>query len=288
MFGKRFWLRELPAMVVGTGMMALAVNAIYEPLGMVPGGFSGLAILLHEGMAVWFGRALSVGVINLMLNIPVFIWAFAERGGRFVVKSLLANLIFSGMLLWIPVIPLAQKDYFLAAIVGGVLTGGGIGLVFSVGLTTGGTDLLGNLIRRHFPQFSVATILFLADAVIIGMGALYFGIAKAAYATVAVYISSKIMDGILSGVNRNRQVLFISEKWQEIATQITDSIDRGVTCIQAKGYYTDRDRPVIMCVVGRRQIGDLLRIIRTLDRQAFVIVADVREVLGEGFNSMDF
>lgn len=287
MWGKRFWCRELPVLVAGVTLMAMAVNLVYEPLGMVPGGFSGMAILLEHVSAKYMGFTVPVWGINLLLNIPVFFWGFFARGREFILKSLIANLFFSGMMFLIPVMPVEREDFFLAAVVGGVLTGAGIGLVFTRGYTTGGTDLLGSLIKRYYPQYSVASILFLADAVIILAGALSFGIDKAVYATVAVYLSSKVMDGILSGLNRSKQVLIISGNWQAIAEEIMDKLHRGVTEINAKGHYSGVKRPVLLCVIGRKQIGALLSVVRGKDAAAFVIVTDAREVLGEGFGKIE-
>ena len=287
MWKKRFWLAELPVLIAGVTLMAMAVNLVYEPLGMVPGGFSGMAILLEHISANYTGVGIPVWCINLLLNIPIFIWGFFAKGREFIVKSLIANLLFSMMLFLIPVMPVGTEDFFLAAVVGGVLTGAGIGLVFIRGYSTGGTDLLGSLINRYYPQFSVASILFLADALIIFAGALSFGIDKAVYATVAVYLASKVMDGILSGLNRSKQVFIISGNWQAIAEEIMDKLQRGVTEISAKGHYSGMTRPVLLCVIGKRQIGTLLSVVRGKDAAAFVIITDAREVLGEGFGKME-
>lgn len=286
MWGKKFWLSELPFLVVGVTLMAMAVNLVYEPLGMVPGGFSGFAILLEHVSAGIIGVTIPVWGFNLLLNVPVFVWGFFVKGREFIVKSLIANLLFSGMMFLIPVMSVEREDYFLAAVVGGVLTGAGIGLVFTRGYSTGGTDLLGSLVKRYYPQFSVASILFFVDVFIIFAGALSFGIHKAVYATVAIYLASKVMDGILSGLNRSKQVLIISGNWQAIAEEIMDKLQRGVTELSAKGHYSGVTRPVLLCVIGRRQIGALLSVVRGKDAAAFVVVADAKEVLGEGFETI--
>lgn len=286
MWGKRFWIYELPSLVVGTALMALAVNFVYDPLGMVPGGFSGMSILLTHLSAKYTSVSVPVWALNLLLNIPIFIWGFFEKGKEYIVKSLIANLTFSLMLFLIPVVPAVKRDFFLAAVSGGVLTGGGIGLVFARGYSTGGTDLLGSLVKKYLPQFSVATLLFAADAFIIFVGALYFGIAEAVYAAVAVYISSKVMDSILAGLNRSKQILIISDSWKDIAEEIMSKLERGVTEITAKGYYSGLKRPVLLCVIGRRQVGALLGVVKRKDPTAFVVVTDAREVIGEGFEHM--
>lgn len=287
MWGKRFWIWELPLLIIGTALMALAVNFIYDPLGMVPGGFSGMSILLAHISEKYTAFSIPVWTINLLLNIPIFIWGFFEKGKEYIAKSLIANLLFSLMLFLIPVVPAGKEDFFLAAITGGVLTGAGIGLVFARGYSTGGTDLLVSLVKKYLPQFSVATLLFFADAFIIFAGALYFSIDEAVYAAVAVYISSKVMDNILTGLNRSKQILIISENWQDIAGEIMSKLERGVTEITAKGVYSGSKRSVLLCVIGRRQVGALLGVVRRQDPAAFVVVTDAREVIGEGFERME-
>lgn len=286
MWGKRFWCQELWRMVVGTAMMALAINIVYDPLGMVPGGFAGASILLAHLSANWIGGGIPVWLFNLFLNIPIFIWGLFIRGREFIIKSLLTNLLFSTMLYLIPVHPVAQKDFFLAAIMGGILTGSGIGLVFSAGYSTGGTDLLSSLIQKYLPHYPVARLLFVLDAVVIAAGAVYFGIDKAIYAAVSVYLTTQIMDGILAGLNLSKQVMIISAQYGQIGSDIMQQIERGVTELSAKGGYSKAERPALLCIVGRRQVSKVLRIVRERDPNAFIIISDVREVLGEGFGQI--
>jgi len=131
----------------------------------------------------------------------------------------------------------------------------------------------------------VANALFVIDSVIIVAGAFYFGVDKAIYATAAVFVSSKVMDAILSGMTQSKQILVISKKWQDIAEEIMTSLNRGVTQIKAKGVYSGQERPVLLCVIGKRQTGQLLQAVRKHDTSAFVIITEAREVLGEGFDS---
>lgn len=286
MWGKKFWCHEFWRMIIGTTLMALAINVVYDPLGMVPGGFSGASILLAHLSRTWISGGIPVWLFNLFLNIPIFIWGLFIRGREFIIKSLITNLMFSSMLYLIPVQPVAQKDFFLAAIMGGILTGSGIGLVFSAGYSTGGTDLLSSLIQKYLPHYPVARLLFILDAVVIGAGAVYFGIDKAIYAAVSVYLMTRIMDGILAGLNLSKQVMIISAQYDRISTDIIQQMERGVTELSAKGGYSKTDRPALLCIVGRRQLNKLLRIVKDRDPSAFIIISDVREVLGEGFGQM--
>lgn len=286
MWGKKFWCHELWYLLLGTAFMGTAVNIVYDPMGMVPGGFSGASILLERLSAGVIKGGIPVWLFSLLLNIPVFIWGFFLKGREFMLKSLLANLLFTIMLYIIPIVAVARKDYFLAAITGGVLNGTGIGLVFAAGYSTGGTDLLGSLIQRFLPYYPVARILFILDAIIIVAGALYFGIDKAVYATVSIYLTTKIMDNILSGLHVSKQVMIISAEYQEISTDIMRQMGRGVTELKAVGGYSRKERPALLCIVGRKQTRKLLQIVRKYDTSAFVIISDVKEVLGEGFGNI--
>lgn len=286
MWGKKFWCYELWYLLVGTAFMGTAVNIVYDPMGMVPGGFSGLSILLERLSLGVIQGGIPVWLFNLLLNLPVFIWGFFLKGKEFMLKSLLANLLFTMMLYLIPVAAVARKDYFLAAIVGGILNGTGIGMVFAAGYSTGGTDLLGSLIQRFLSHYPVARILFVLDVIIIVAGALYFGIDKAIYAAVSIYLTTKIMDNILSGLHVSKQVMIISTEYRQIGTEIMRQMERGVTELKAVGAYSRKERPALLCIVGRKQIRKLLQIVRTHDASAFVIISDVKEVLGEGFGNI--
>lgn len=286
MWGKKFWGKEIWWIAAGTFLMAVAVNLVYEPLEMVPGGISGAAILIQKLTERWIPGGIPVWSLNFILNIPIFIWGITVKGKNFIWKSILANMLFSLSMFILPVSPVEKEDYLLAAVVGGGLTGTGIGLVFAAGYSTGGTDLLSSILQKYIPYYSVAGILFVLDAVIILAGALTFGIDRAIYAGIAVYFSSRIMDAILSGLRVGKQVFIISDSSREISQLIMDQLGRGVTELEGRGMFSGREKPVLLCVVGRRQIAKLLKIVRGADSAAFVIISEAREVLGEGFSEM--
>lgn len=269
--------------VMGTFLMALAVNLIYEPMHMVTGGVSGLAIAVKE----LTGRAIKGGVpvwlTNLLVNIPIFLWGYQRKGKNFLYSTLFANICFSLFLLVLPVMSIAHKDYFLSAVLGGGLTGAGLGLVFATGSSTGGTDLLSSILHEYFKVYPVSQILFVLDAVIILAGAVIFGVFSTSYAVIAVFLTSKIMDEILSGLKVGKQIWIISDEYQKISREIMKQVDRGVTGIEARGMYTDRTKKMLFCVVGKRQVIPVVDIVRKNDDRAFVIIQDVREIMGEGF-----
>lgn len=279
---KEGW-KDFAVIAAGTVCMALAVNIVYEPLGMVTGGISGLSIILRRLAGVRLGVAVPVWLFNLLLNIPIFLVALRIKGKRYMKKTLFANLCFTAALFLIPVSALHQKDFVLAAAVGGVLTGMGLGLVFSRGYSTGGTDLLGAVIHHFFPYYPVGQILFALDCVIIAAGACVFGVRPAAYAALAVYLTTHLMDTIVAGGNSAKLAYIISDHYEEIGRTILSQVGRGITVLDGTGMYTGKAKKTLMCVVDRKQISSVCHIARNVDKKAFVIISDIREVQGEGF-----
>lgn len=286
---KQLTWKQYFSIFMGTTLMALAVNLIYEPMGLVTGGISGAAILIKkftgmlDGNIPFLKNGIPVGITNLLLNIPIFIAAWKCKGKEFILRTLLANMWFTFMLLVIPECALVEKDYLLAALVGGVLTGAGLGLVFMTGTSTGGTDLLAVVINRRLSYMSVARILFVVDSLIVFAGALVFGVYSAIYAVIAVFVASKVMDAIAEGLKFAKLVYVISDAYEEISQDVMDVLGRGNTVIDAKGMYRGEERKMLLCVMGRKEIGVFMSIVSRRDKNAFVIVTDAKEVLGEGF-----
>lgn len=276
-------LKELFCLAAGTFLMAAAVNWIYEPMDMVTGGISGLSIVIKSLSYKLAGIAFPVWITNFVLNIPIFIWGVFIKGKEFIAKTLFANTVFSLAMYIMPVLDPGRHDYLLAAVVGGVLTGLGLGLVFTTGYSTGGTDLLSTIICRYIPYYSVSTVLFIIDSLVIITGAVLFGLYISFYAVIAIFVSSSVMDFILSGGKACKQVLVISPEYKEISRQIFTEMERGATLIEAKGMYSNNSRPMLLCVVAKKEIAKLTGLVRNIDKNAFVIISEIREVFGEGF-----
>lgn len=279
-------VNKLLRMTAGTSLMALAVNFVYEPMGLVTGGVAGISILIKHMTTPWMPGGFPVGVSNFLINIPIFLLALKVMGKKFTRDTFFANVWFTLMLLVIPTgspSAIIVKDYLLAVVVGGVLTGAGLGLVFSARTSTGGTDLLSSVMQKRLPQYTVAQVLMCIDSIVVVLGALVFGIRAAVYAVMAVYIASRVMDTMLEGVKFAKSVYVISEQYDEIGNRVMEKLNRGVTILDVKGMYTGKKQKMLYCVVGKKQIAELTEIIRVCDDRAFVIVQDAREVLGEGF-----
>lgn len=268
--------------LLGTFCMSAPVKLIYEPMKMVMGGFGGFAIVIKY-FAQNFGLDIPVWLSNAVLNVPVFIIALIVLGKDFVAKTLLGAVAFAAWLYVIPTYNLCGGDYLLAVALGGLLDGVGIGLIFLTNSTSGGTDMVSAIVHKFLKHYSVPSILFVVDGLIVVLGAFVLGFRNAMYGIITIYVLTKISDTMLEGVKFAKLVYIISDKYDEIAKLIMSEMDRGVTALSAKGMYTNNDKNMLFCVVGKKEIVKLKEIASITDPKAFIIVSDVREAFGEGF-----
>lgn len=269
--------KNISEIVIGTLLMAIAYRMIFDSVGMVTGGFSGIGIVLGRmwGIPLWLN--------NLILNIPLFLVAWKLKGRRFIGKSLFGAVLLTVFLGILPAFPLNEADYLLAALFGGALCGTGIGLVLRGGATTGGTDLLSTLIHLKIKYVSVAYIMQIIDGAIILLGVAVFGIHVSLYAIIAVYVTTLISDSVMEGIKHARSVYIISEHYEELSRLIMKEMDRGVTYLYGEGVYSLKPRKILLCVVSKKQIPQIKEIVARQDASAFCFIGDVREVYGEGF-----
>lgn len=276
-------IKEYFMITIGTALIAFSVASIYDPSGFVTGGFSGLAIIVKQLTAELVPGGVPLALTNLILNIPVFLIAIRLKGWNYIVKTLFGTVMLSFWLGVLPVIPIAEGDFLLTALYGGIVMGAGIGLVFLSQATTGGTDLIAAIIQHFWRHYSIADIMQVIDAVIVLAGAYLFGIQMVLYAVISIYLVSKISDGIIEGLKFSKAAFIITSKPDEVSRILMDDLSRGVTGLSAKGMYSGQKKNMLFCVVSRKEIVRLKELTLSLDPDAFVIVTDVREVLGEGF-----
>jgi uncharacterized membrane-anchored protein YitT (DUF2179 family) len=276
-------LRDFLLILIGTAGVAFSVQCIYDPTGLVTGGFSGISIIVKNLTAGLIPGGIPLWLTNLALNIPVFVIALVKMGKRFIGRTVLGTVLFSVWLYVIPSMDLAQQDMLLAAIFGGVFSGAGMGLVLRASATTGGTDMVAALIHRRIRHYNVAQIMQVLDGTIVILGFFVFGLRASLYAIVAIYVTTQVSDAILEGFKFSKAAYIITDHCDEIAEVLMTELDRGATGLKATGMYTGKDRCVLYCVVSKKQIVTLKEIVVRIDPKAFVIVSDVREVLGEGF-----
>lgn len=277
----KFW--DYVMIIIGTGLVAVSVQCIYDPISMVTGGFSGLAIIIKEmtqnlipgGIPLWF--------TNIALNIPFFLIAWKVKGKRFVARTLIGTLLLSGWLYVIPRVDLAQGDYILAAVFGGFIGGIGMGFILLAKATTGGTDLVATVIQHYLKHYSIVQIMQILDGLVVLCGLYVFGIRAALYAIVAIFITSKVSDTLMEGLKFSKAAFIITDHYEQVSERILHEMDRGVTGLMAKGMYSGMDKCMLYCVVSKKEIVQVKEIVAEVDPGAFVIVSDAREVLGEGF-----
>jgi len=274
--------KDIVYILLGTLIMTLGINLAQDPMGLVCGGVTGLAIIVKFVTSFVIEGGLPLWLINILFNGPLFVAAFFMKGWKYIAKTLFATLALSFFLALVPTYQLFD-DYILGALFGAVTTGVGIGLVLSRMATTGGTDLLSALIHEKHRHFTIPQLLAVIDGVIVVLGAVVFGLNNAMYAIVVVYLVSKISDGMLEGLKFAKMAHIISDKAEEIAEVILQDVDRGVTGLKVQGMYSKTEKKMLLCVVTKKEIVELMDIVRKIDPSAFVIVNDVKEVLGEGF-----
>lgn len=274
--------------ILGTFIMAAAVNLVYEPMNMVVGGVSGLSIVVKEVTGNFLKGGIPIWLTTALVNVPLFLVAIKVKGTGFIKKTLLATISFTIALAVVPSYNVTNQDNVLAVLFGGMLSGIGLGLVFRSGGSTGGTDLLGAIVQHYFPHFSVAKLLLVIDSSVIILGAFIFGIHNALYAIITSYIMTKVMNSILEGMNFAKLAYIISDEHDQVAKHILEKIGRGATFIHAEGGYTKKQKRMLMCVVSNKQIVKLKEAVAEIDPNAFLIISDAREVFGEGFIQNDY
>ena len=279
---KKPWYLEYILIIVGTGLMGTAITSCFDAAGMVTGGFSGIAILVKSWTNGLYGDGIPLWFTNLALNVPLFILATKIKGFDFVKKALLGDL---SLTIWLAILPewKLSVDLLLVALYGGLLQGIGIGFVFLGGGTTGGTDLLAAIIQKYLKQYSIAQVMQFVDGAVVIVGMYVFGVERALYAIIAVFLVTKVSDGIIEGLKFSKSVYIVTDKPDEVARMVIEDMDRGITGISAKGMYSGEDKLMLFCVVGKKELVQLKEKIDEIDEKAFVIVGDAREVHGEGF-----
>ncbi|MCK5130165.1 MAG: YitT family protein [Clostridiales bacterium] len=274
--------REYIWITIGAAMVAFAFSIFFIPNNIAPGGVSGVATLLHA-LFNW-----QVGLVMLIINIPIYAISFKKFGRVRVFRSLYATVLMSVIIDYVMVpssfVNSISSDILLSSIFGGIIMGAGIGLVIRNNATTGGTDMIATLLHGWFPNISMSWVLFGIEFLVILAAGILLEPIMALYAFIAIFISTKVLDFVLVGVNTAKAFIIVSEKSSEIAKIIIEEMERGATILHGQGAFSGDSKNVILCIVRRNQISKLRTIIKTIDEEAFVIVHEVKEVLGEGFS----
>ncbi len=273
------FLIDLLFYIAGGMIYSVAVLLFLTENEISPGGLTGIATILN------YLFSLPIGTVVFILNIPLLAAGFIKFGGVFIAKTAVATAVMSltldisGLFM-----PKMKIDPILAALFGGLLMGLGISLFMLRGATTGGTDIIAKLINRKFPHLTVGRLMLAADAAVVGLSALvYKNMESALYAVIAIYASSRVMDLILYGADRGKIIYVITDNAKELSDSIMSLINRGVTLLDVTGAYTGTKRQMLMCTVRRHEVAAVCRLATSCDKNAFIIVGEAGEVLGEGF-----
>lgn len=272
-------VRSCGIITLGAVIYALAFDWFVAPNQIAMGGVTGLAQIVNALVPV-----LPVGVLSILVNVPLFLAGWRLLGGRLLASSLYAMAVSSlaiDVIAWMHTFP--PMDPILATLYGGAGMGVGLGLVFSQGATTGGTDIIGKLLKLKFPWLPIGKLVMIPDMVVVILAAVVFGTVNAAlYGLIQMYLLSKVMDMILYGWDTSRVAYIITDRWEETVQGLLD-MNRGVTLLQGKGAYTGAEKQVLLVAFRQREIVPIKRMLREIDPKAFFIVCDAHEILGEGF-----
>lgn len=269
---------------IGSVIYALSVNCFTSPNNIAPGGLTGVGIMLN------YLFEFPIGTATLVMNIPLFIWAYISLGKQFLGKSAVATVMVSVIIDAVKLLPIPSYtgDRLLAAIFGGVFAGAGLALIFLRGGTTGGTDLLARLFAKRFRAVPMGRMILFFDAAVVTSSIFVFGnIESALYAFITIYVSSNVIDSVLYGKDTGKVLFIVTKNPEAVSKSIIEKLGRGVTVMQGKGAYTGEDSHVLMCAVRRNEVFRVRDIMVQIDPSSFIIVGDAAQVLGQGFSNIN-
>ena len=265
-------------MVIGCLIMALGTSFFLLPNQLSSGGFTGISTIF------FYLLKFPIGTTMFVLNIPLFILGYIRLGKKFIIKSIAGTTILSLFLNALEKVPIIVQDKFLASIYGGIIVGIGMSLILKSKTSTGGTDLLIYIIRSFKPEFQTSSLIIIIDVVIVGLNILFLrNIEIGLYSAIAIYIMGKMVDIVFEGINFTKIIFIISNKLDKISKELETKTTRGSTGIYTKGMYTNEDRMMLMCVGNRNEIAKIKEIALNIDKKAFVIITNSREIFGKGF-----
>lgn len=283
-FVNRNIIKNIAFIFLGSLISSIAINMFIVHAHLLSGGASGISLIIQ------YLTKFPAGYTVLLLNIPLFALSYKKTSKRFTVMTLLG----AGSLSVFLIITnsfrniLSINDPLLLSIYGGVLNGAGIGLVLSNHGSTGGLDIVSVIIKKKYENFDIGKISFTINLFIVSIGAIWFGLSSALYTLVSMYITGFVMDKVLKGFNRQKMILIITKKEEEVSKAVMKNLHRGVTFLYGEGAYTKQERKVLYCIVSLSQLPHLKLIVRSTDESAFISILDVSEVQGKGFRDSLF
>lgn len=270
------WLGKL---LVGAVIFSIGFDLFLEPNGLNAGGLTGLAMVVVHLLGVG-----SVGIATALMNLPLFILGGKKIGKKFFFGSLVGMLVLSGTIDLFATLPVPETEPLLACLYGGVICGAGLGLVFMSGASTGGSDILVRLLKLKFQHVPIGTINIVFDLVVAALTGLVFqDVSRCLYSGVAIFVSGKIVDAVVYRFDYSKVALIISPQYEAIAKAIAKELDRGATYLNGQGSFTGNETKVVLTAVKRQQLAELKSLVVAIDPNAFIIMQEAHQVLGDGF-----
>lgn len=279
---KRIWkkINWIILTAAGSAIFALGFSLFLEPNDINTGGISGLAQTLAHLLGIQ-----NVGVLSIALNVPLFLVGGFRVGKRFFAGSLLGALVSGSLIDVFSLLSIGPQDTLVSGIYGGVLCGLGIGIVFAAGTSTGGSDIVVRLLKQRYRNVPIGIISTVFDAcVVILTGIVFRDISRALFSGVVVFITGRVMDVVVYRFDYSKVAIIISDRAEEIAKDICNKLDRGATFLHGQGSYSRQEKQVVLTVVKKRQLAELKELVMEQDEDAFVIVQEAHQVLGDGFS----
>ena len=269
---------EVAGTILGAAIMAFGVASFLLPSQLSAGGVSGITTITYYLFNI------PMGTMIIIINVPLFIFAGYRIGKEFFIKSLIGTISLSVFIDILDKYPAVTTDRFLASIYGGVIIGIGTAIILKVGSSTGGTELVANIIKTYNPYISMSRYLTIIDIVIVSLNVIFLGhIEIGLYSAIAIYLYGKMVDIIFEGIYFTKLLFIISDKNEEISDAIVNEVKRGVTGLYGKGMYKDKEKLVLICAASRRDVYKIKDLARRIDKKSFIVVANAREVVGKGF-----
>lgn len=274
---------ELLQMVIGCFLMAIGFVLFFDPKNIAPGGITGLSIVISEVTKI------PLSLINLSINVPLFLLAYKILSKKECGKTILGIILFSASLKIVEMFPALHisDDMMLISLFGAAILGIGLGIIIRIDGTTGGTDLIGVIMNKLFPQLKAPMVMGFADCIVVLLSCIITGsIEIGLYSGLSAFLVSNISNLVVDGLNTTTTFMIITEKSKEISDIIIPVLDRGATSIKGEGCYTGREKDILMVVVSKKQIVKLKKIVKKVDPSAFIITFNNNETIGEGFKNI--
>ena len=267
---------------LGCLIASLGVNLFLTHAKLLSGGATGIALIIQ------YLSNVPAGIVVFLLNVPLFIVSFKKLSPSFTLYSGIGILSLSAALIITK--PLSNvirvNDVLLYCLYGGALCGAGYGIVFLRNGSTGGTDIITMLIRKKYSNFEIGKLGFILNCIIVIIGAVIFGLPKALYTLLSIFVQGLVLDKVLKGLNSKKLLLILTDKDDEIIDYVLKDLNRGVTSLPAEGEYTHKKKKMLYCIVTTREMLNLKNKIYAVDERAFITIMDISEVKGKGFRNI--